>query len=338
MKTNIYAACLAAALSLTTAASALAQAQKLIFAYPVPANSESAKFFDQWARKVEADSGNTVSIDVKYGTAIANFSNMIDRVENDVIQIGVTILSLFRGKFDLTQVVAVPFVVDLDDVDQASAALWRVYKTGLLDSEFQTIVPLFLSVSKQSGFHFAQPPKSIDQLNGLKIRIFSDVQVDMVKSFGMQPLSLPPQDMYVGLQRGTLDAVITSWSSFPPYKLQEVTKYHVELPLGGSVLMAFMARKKYDELPPQVRNAIAKNSEEFGSRAYGKVLANDADEARKVAGAQGNTITQLSSQKFAEWKQRIGNPMIENWKAANPSAPKVLDTFNKFYADVKEGR
>jgi len=338
MRTNIYAACLVTALALFSTKTLQAQTTKLIFVYPVPASSESAKFMDAWARKVEADSGNTVSIDMKYGTAVANFSNMIDRVENDVIQIGLTVQTLFRGKFELSQVVSLPFVVDLNDVDEASAALWRLYKTGLLDSEYQTIVPLFLGVSKQSGFHFAQPPKSVDQLNGLKIRIFSDANIDMVKPFGMQPLSLPPQDMYVGLQRGTLDAVITSWSSFPPYKLWEVTKYHLELPLGGAVLFAFMARKKYDELPPQVRNAIAKNSEENGSRAYGKVLANDAEEARKIAAAEGNTIVQLTPEKFAEWKEKIGIPTVEKWKAANPNAPKVLETFNTFYNDVKAGR
>jgi len=338
MKTKIHAICLAAALSIASAWPVFAQNLKLILVYPAPANSDGAKFFDEWARKVEADSGNAVTIETKFGVALANFSNMVDRVENDVVQIGVTIQALYRGKFELTQVVSVPFVVDLDDVDQASAALWRLYKTGLLDSEYQSIVPLFWGVSKQSGFHFAQPPKSIDQLNGLKIRIFSDTQIDMVKSFGMQPLSLPPQDMYVGLQRGTLDAVITSWSSFPPYKLQEVTKYHLELPLGGSVLMAFMARKKYESLPAQVRNAIDKNSGEIRSRAYGKSLAADAEEARKAAAAQGNTITQLTPEKFAEWKQKIGTPMIQKWETANPNASKVLETFNKLYADVKAGR
>ena len=66
---------------------------------------------------------------------------------------------------------------------------------------------------------------------------------------GGTPISMAAENMYESLQRGTIDGLITSWSAFEPYKLQEVTAYHIEAPLGATPSMFFMARKKFDALP-----------------------------------------------------------------------------------------
>src|SRR5262249_34052824 len=157
---------------------ALAQEKMTIF-YPSPLQPNNEKLLTDWARKVEADSNKTVAIDVKANSPLANFGNIVDRVENDVVQVGVSLTTIYPGKFELTNVVTVPFIVDLDDDDQASASVWRLYKTGLLDNEFRTVKPIFTGVSKQSGFHFAKAPKDLDHLEGLKMRIFSNSQLDM---------------------------------------------------------------------------------------------------------------------------------------------------------------
>ena len=310
--------------------------EKMTFFYPSPLQPNNEKLLTDWAHKVEADSKNAVAIEVKANSPLANFGNIIDRVENDVVQVGVALTNIFPGKFELTNVVSVPFTIDLEDDDQASAAIWRVYKTGMLDSEFQSIVPIFMGVSKQSGFHFAKPPRDLDHLEGLKIRIFSNAQLDMVRSLGMSPVSMPPTDIYQAIQRGTLDGTITSWTTFPSTKLYEVTSYHVELPLGGSVLMAFMAKKKVNSLPESLRKAIEMNANETLSRAYGKVLGEDAAMGKKMSA--GHTIIRLTPEKTAEWRQKFGNAMIENWKKNNaPNGEKVLAEFEKIYADVKAG-
>jgi TRAP-type transport system periplasmic protein len=158
----------------------------------------------------------------------------------------------------------------------------------------------------------------------------------MVKSLGMAPVSLPPGDIYVALQRGTLDGTISSWTTFPVYKLQEVTKYHVELPLGGSVLMAVMSKKKYDALPEAARKAIDANAIESFSRAYGKVLGEDAEKGKKLSA--GHEIVRLDAARTADWRKKFGDGMIDGYKKSNPQAEKVLEVFLKNYADVKAGR
>lgn len=328
---------LAAVFAIAGFRSADAQQQLTMF-WPGPLTPPDEQVFKQWAGKVTADSKGIIAVDLKSNSPLANFGNIVDRVENNVIQIGIALTSALPGRFELTNVVSVPFTMDLNDDDKAAAALWRVYKQGLLDSEWKTVVPLFVGVSKQAGFHFAKAPASLDHLDGLKMRIFTSGQVLLVKGLGMQPVSLPPADQYQALQRGTVDGDITSWTTFPNYNLADVTKYHVDLPLGGSAFVVFMARKELEQLPPAARSAIEANSNESFSRAFDHALFEDAEKGRASASGPGQAIVRLTPQQTAEWRKKFGEPMIAQWERANGSqAPKVLAAFEKAYADVKAG-
>lgn len=327
------------AAAITLLVEPVAAQQKLTMFYPSVLRPNTEGLMKDWAAKVEAQSKGAVAIDVKGNSPLAHFGNVVNRVETDVIQIGIALTSIFPGKFDLTNVVSLPFTINLDDDDQASAAVWRLYETGALASEYKTLVPIFMGVSKQSGFHFTKAPPSLDNLSGLKIRIYNNLQLDMVKSLGMSAVSMPPRDLYQAVQRGTVDGTITSWTTFPFYKLSEILKYHVELPLGGSVLMAFMARKKLDSLPSAGRDAILANANEAFSRRYGKVLGEDAARGKEMSSGPDHTIIQATPERTAEWRRKFGLAMVEKWKGMHaPHGEKVLAAFKKIYADVRAGR
>src|SRR6185503_7201043 len=118
------------------------------------------------------------------------------------------------------------------------------YKTGMLDAEYKDIKPLFMAVVGFTGLHFAKAPPKLEDLGRYKVRVQGSVQARMAQILGMSAQSIPAADMYVSLQRGTIDAVLTSWSAFEPYKLWEVSTYHVEAPLGTSTHFFFVSRKK----------------------------------------------------------------------------------------------
>lgn len=313
--------------------------QHLTMFWPGPLSAPDEKVFSDWANKVTADSKASIVVDLKSNSPLANFGNIADRVENNVIQIGILLTSALPGRFELTNVVSVPFTMDLNDDNKAAIALWRVYKAGLLDSEWKTLVPLIVGVSKQAGFHFAKAPASLDHLNGLKMRIFAKTQGLLVEGLGMEPVSLPPADQYQALQRGTIDGDITSWTTFPSYNLADVSKYHVDLPLGGSAFVVFMSRNALAQLPPDGRSAIEANSNESFSQAFDHALFEDAQKGRASATGPGQTTVQLTPQQSADWRKKFGEPMIAAWEQANgPQAEKVLAAFRKTYAEVKAGR
>ena len=227
---------------------------------------------------------------------------MYERVQDDVVQIGWAIHQVVAGKFPLSEVAGLPFVEG--GFSRASLALYRLAKTGLLNNEYKDVVPLVFSVFGPSQMHFARQPRSIDDLNGLKIGVAGRAPSQLVAALGGTPISMQPGEFYEALQRRTVDAVITSWSAFAPYKLQEVTTYHVETLLGQGTSMFFMAKKKYDALPEAARKVLAANADEATTLAFSKHFDNqwlELQEARRrVRQAHDRAALSRADRKMAQ--------------------------------------
>lgn len=89
-----------------------------------------------------------VHVDVRDGFTFASSTNYYDRLLNNVMQISFGSLNYLAGKFRLSQVMALPFL--MNSGEQESEVFWRPYKSGLLDSEFDHIMPLFFHAFPQA--------------------------------------------------------------------------------------------------------------------------------------------------------------------------------------------
>jgi TRAP-type C4-dicarboxylate transport system substrate-binding protein len=313
-----------------------AQETKLLFADVVPPGSIiDAKVVGPWAQKVNEQGKGVLSIDVRSGPAIADFGNVYDRVLSDVVQIGWGIQAFIAGKFPRSNVVALPLITD--DSVASSVAFWRLYKSGALASEYDQVVPIMLVTLPPSAFHFAKPLKSIDTLAGEKLIVPSKVAGDALTALGGAPLSLPLTDMYQAIQRGTADGTMIAWVAFNPWKLFEVTTYHVDTAFGGAAGMIFMSKAKYDALPPAAKKIIDNNSGEALSRAFGQTML-DEDHVQRdaVSKMPKQTFVTPTAVQLAGWRQKI-TPVIDQWTKAVPDGDKVLAQFKTELANIKAG-
>jgi TRAP-type C4-dicarboxylate transport system substrate-binding protein len=314
---------------------ASAQESRLLFTSLSPAGSPNSQFFNSWAQRINEQSGGALKIDVRDGTALANFGNSYDRVISDVVQIGWVQPAFIAGKFPLSEVTNLPFMTD-DDIN-CSLALWRYYKSPVMAAELQDVVPIWASCLAQSGLHFAKAPRSDTELNGLKMRVAGKVPSQIVERMGGTPVSMTAESIYEALQRGTIDGMVTSWAAFEPYKFQEVAFYHVEVPIGSNPSMFMMSRKKYESLPPAARKALDDNSGEAIVREAAKHFAAQAVRARAaVAQLPNHKIVTPPPAQLAALQQKL-NPIAVDWAAERPGADKAVETFRQIYAQVKAG-
>src|SRR5262245_24695345 len=110
----------AAALAVLGVSGATAQESKLIMTTLSPPQSPNSVFFNAWAQKVNDAAKGAVAVDVRDGIALATFGNTYDRTQNDVVQIGWVQHGLVAGKFPLSEVAGLPFLVD--DIGAGGAA------------------------------------------------------------------------------------------------------------------------------------------------------------------------------------------------------------------------
>lgn len=330
---------LAAAAIMIAAAPAAVRAEgiNLLFGTTLPAQVHlNMRVLHPWAERINEQGKGVVHIDVRDGSEIANLSNFYSRVQDDVIQISWGLQSAIGGKFPRTAVGGLPFEVEKAEV--GSVALWRVYKSGLFDAEYDTVHPLYMITFPPSGIHYAKQPKTFDDLKGLKLATGSKVGADTIEHLGGTPLAMITSDYYTALQRGMVDAVLVQWTAFQPFKLQEVTFYHLETKLGGTTGMVFMAKKKYDALPPAVRKLLDDNSGEAESRVYGKFWDDVDNEGRDMVKALGDKhkIIPQSPEVAAKWRKAV-EPVIDDFVKTTPDGAKILAAFRAETAKVKAG-
>jgi TRAP-type transport system periplasmic protein len=251
---------------------------------------------------------------------------------DDVVQVGWALQGAIGGKFIRSAIAGLPFVSE--DCESSSVAFWRLYQSGALGPEYAEIVPLMLVVFPQSGIHLVHPVASLADLHGLKLIALGKVQADAVTTLGGAPLSIGITDMYTALQRGTADGAVASWTTFDPFRLGDVTRYHLETRLGTSTGMIFMAKKKFDALPSAAQKVLRDNSGEAASRAFGAYLDGDAARVRDNVKAGGQTVAAPDAAHETQWREKL-DPVDASYINSVPNGPAILASYRQRLAAAK---
>ena len=313
---------------------AAADEVRLNYATLAPPDSRvSQTVFHPWANRINEAGKGVIHLEIRDGFAIANFDNVYSRIMDDVVQVGFASQSVIGGKFPRSAIAGLPFVSD--DCETASVAFWRLYKSGALDAEYADVVPLMLIVFPQSGVHLTRPVQALDDLRGLKLIALGRVQSDAITRLGGAPLSLPATEMYESLQRGSANGAVASWTTFDPFRLGEVTRYHVESGLGTSTGMLFMARKKFDALPASAQKILAENSGEEASRFFGAYLDKDAARVRDgIKAASDQVLTAQPAERTTQWRTSV-QPVVEAYVEGVTNGKGILDRYRGLLAEAK---
>jgi TRAP-type C4-dicarboxylate transport system substrate-binding protein len=324
--------------ALLAATGARADETKLIMTtISSPTSQVGQENYHGWANRVNAAGNGVVSIDVRDGFTLANSTNFYDRLLGDVMQISFGSLNYLAGKFQLSQVMALPFV--MDSAEQESVVFWRLYKSGLLDSEFDQIMPLYFYAFPQVALHLTKvPPAPLENLNGLRILVAGQIPSAMIAKLGGTPMSIGLSESYQALQRSTADGISFPMAPLPDFKLDEVTRYHILASLGGGPGGVWMAKAKYQSLSPEVRKILDANSGEAESRRVGATLDRFEQSVRtKLEASKDHTVVTLTPEQRAAWTARVA-PIIEAWAATDGAHAKVLAKVRELAAEVKAGK
>jgi TRAP-type C4-dicarboxylate transport system substrate-binding protein len=301
-----------------------------------PGTAAIIEFYRPWTDKVNAAAPGALRLDLREGTTIANTINIYERVMSDVTHIGVVLFNYVSGKFPLSEVAALPNIAD--NSEQASTALWRLYKTGMLDAEFSDAKPLMLIGLPQSLLHLAKPPKSLDDLSGLKVIGPTQITSLAIAHLGASPLSIPSPDAYQAILRGTADGTVLSYNVYTSFKIGEVTTYHVDAPLGTAAGMMFMSKKIYESLSPEAKAALDANSGEAASRAWGKWWDGDNETGHQAAMHDPKQkVVTLDPALRATWEAKLDGA-IADWGKSRPGIEKAIAEYRRLVAEVKAGQ
>jgi len=279
---------------------------------------------EPFARAVNEDSSGTVEVKLYPGPSLASHTNVIDRLQNDVAQIGFGAIGLYPQLFPKTTVAMLPF--ESRDGMEATVALWRMYAKGAFGDELAGWKVLALPVYANMSVHTKKPVTVMADLKGQKIANQSRTMAEVLDKLGATPISMPPVEFHQSLMRGVVDGVGTGWPAFPPFKLQEVTAHHVQTSLAAEGVFVFMTKDSYAKLPDQGKAAIDKHAGAAFSAAWGRSVVAMDDAGIAMAKGANQTIVTLAPEEEARWKERA-KAVVDAWVAATPDGARVLAAY-----------
>jgi TRAP-type transport system periplasmic protein len=330
----IAAACLSACM--IVAASAKADPVQIKFAYPSAPNNALFQGMQGWADDVNKAANGAIEIKLFPGGVIADNSNMYDRVTGGVADIGFAVFGPVSSVFPKTNVGTLPF--EARNHREDALALWALYEKGIIKDEFTKFHPLAFVVFPGLVIHSKKPIHTLADVKGMKISVEGRVLSQMIPRLGAAPISLQPGELYQSLQRGLVDAVPQGWPSVPTFHLDEVTNFHLEVPLGFNTGYVAMNNDSYAKLPPEAKAAIDKLS---GKVFVERLVA--ADDTMQAVGRDatkalpGQTIAQLDPAEEARWKETVA-PVTEDWVKSTPDGAHVLAAFRDEVTAVRNAK
>ena len=204
-----------------------------------------------WADDVNKAANGAIEIKLFPGGVIADNSNMYDRVTGGVADIGFAVFGPVSSVFPKTNVGTLPF--EARNHREDALALWALYEKGIIKDEFTKFHPLAFVVFPGLVIHSKKPIHTLADVKGMKISVEGRVLSEMIPRLGAAPISLQPGELYQSLQRGLVDAVPQGWPSVPTFHLNEVTTFHLEVPLGFNTGYVAMNNDSMPSCRPQAR-------------------------------------------------------------------------------------
>lgn len=330
-KALFKALCVTVGLLGSTALAWSADATKLSFSIWQQPEHYMVKAIRKWASDVETRSDGKVKIEFYYGGTLTKGSQAYDGVVNDISDMAAAASGWNPGQFPLTRITDIP--LGWTSSLQASRVSWEYYKK-FKPKEWDNVHLLFLYTDGIGELHTKSPVKTVDDLNGMRIR-GTGSDVPLIKALGGTPVGMPWGEVYLSLQRGIVDGMISNYASFKAAKLAEVTDYTTEHNIRSAGFWVAMNKEKWKGLDPAVQKAFD-DASEAAVDMVGKALDDAQAAGRQYVLDVGDTIITPTDEAKAQFDAALA-PIRDDWlaemKEKGLPGQEVLDFVTKSMKD-----
>ncbi len=326
---------LAAVAALTVAFAGAAQAQiNLKLADFAGANDSTySDVIKPWFEDVNKALAGKVHIDGFPGGALGrNPAVQVKLVQDGVADLAFFVPSYTPGRFPDNEVMELPGIID--NSNESSIAIWRMYKAGLLRGydEFHVIA---LWTTFPYNIHTDFPVTKIADLKGKKLRAGGPVAADTMKALGAVPVGMPIPAVAENISKHVLNGTAADWNVMYAFRIVDVATHHYMAQLGTVPIGVLMNKASWEKLPADAKAEIDKLSGETLSRRFGKVNGRVQDEfLAKTRAMKDHTFVFPDKAATAEWEKTV-DPVIGKWVAKHPNGKTLLDTLKKELKSVR---
>jgi len=176
-----------------------------------------------------------------------------------------------------------------------------------------------------------KPISKVEDFRGLRIRAQGEYIAIFLKTMGAAPVVTSSAEVYLMLQRGTIDGAWSGPSTFVDRKWYEVSKYMLDTDTGvSSTFLLGFNLDFWKKLPPDLQKVFSDAAIEVQN--WTRKFAYEADvDYRKTLKEKGVTLTKVDPKEWQRWHEKIAPEMETAYKNAvgREKAEKIIDIIRK---------
>jgi len=307
-------------------------------------SSAHDKFIVPWARKVQADSGGRIRIDIFPSMQLGGAPpRLFDQARDGDADIVWTAPSLTPGRFPRIEMFDLPFVPSRRAL-VSSKALQDFAALNLKD-EFHEVRPLCFSCTDRGVIHANQPIRTVEDIKDLKIHVPTQRAGEALHLLGAEPVPMPTGQLVLAVNQNVIEGCLDPWHIMPALRLNDLLKTHTEFsetsPSSTTFVLA-MNSAAYDRLPRDLKAVIDSNSGQVAAGMAGAMWDIEAASVADGVARGGDAIVTLLPEAVAHWR-KLTEPVVEKWvkemKEQKVDGGKLLasaHTFMTKYANEPE--
>lgn len=290
---------------------------------------------EPWMKAVTKDVGSKVTLQGFWGGALGRSPvKQYELVVNGIAGVAFIVPSYTLAQFPEMSVFSLPYL--FRSGKEASIAAWRMYKAGILTG-FDKIHPIAIYASDNNALHLAPTIKSIDEVKGLKIRTAGPQESSVIRLFGAIPVGMGMPSVTESISRGVIDGTLQSWTGVRSFRVANVTKTHIEEPLGTLAFIIGMNKNLYEKQPKDVRDSMDRHGglgmAERGGISFDKT---SASYRAKLAEDKSRTFIEVSGALAAK-REAMFMALHKEWQKSVKDGAEKYAKLMAILKDIRAG-
>ena len=299
-------AALAAAMALTVAGCGggdkkADQKVTLKMATALPSSHPLVKAMDTLKAKANEKSKGSVTIQIYPAGQLYNDKNMNDAIISGGIDMGLNTVGRWATIVPAMDIFDVPFIFpNYEKVDKAiDSGLGEKLGAELLKKGVRPLIWAdYGFVQYANNKKLVKTPADFD---GLKIRGYSKYSAETIKAMGASSVTMGSSEVYMGIQRGTIDGQTSGTTAMRDRKMYEVHKYLTVTNHASPEFIVAINEKSYSKLNADQKKALDAAALEVRDMIRANAKAEDLKAVADLK-AKGMEVYEVPENELQAWR------------------------------------
>ncbi|MFI5031568.1 MAG: TRAP transporter substrate-binding protein DctP [Reyranellales bacterium] len=300
----------------------------VVYTYVPAATLAPARVFQEIVERVAKETNGQLLLKYHLGGALTiKGTDITTAVGDNVIQIGDD--GMQQGNVPISGILRLPMLITTTAELDKALAVMKPYIDKAYDKLGATVLTTYYF-----PLQFAWSTKklgSLDDFKGQKIRATSPEQIEFLKRFGANGLTISGAEVPSALERGVVDGVLTAQAGGGKV-WKDLLKYNFDLGLNFFEANIAVNKEAYAKLPAPQRDVLSKAIVELAPKMT-KLLFEEEGQEKAKRQAEGMIQTSATEADYKRGAERMASYWDEwakrNGKESQEALKKVREVLGR---------